>query len=1466
MKKSFLFLFMFIFVFFYASEPIFAATYNFAVIGDVTKNSQILNIYEMFYRQGISYKKLLPSQVTDGTVFNDVDAIISFVDANGPIANPAAVVNFANNHIVISHGYDFAKYYYPSYSSSYVKIWTSVVNYTMDWGNFRANDEAEFRRTDSTLWVFLSSAFAGNPNIVKIAEYRKTHTAIFHMKGLTENSGFYVLDINATTNETEWPGIWHIFPAVRMVKDFPVGKYARLMTNGTKWWDLNTVNKFITSLVNENSDIASKMVIGKSVQGRDINAIFIGKGNQYAIIDGCIHGNEKTGAFSALRVAELLIDYYHSDPSWQTKLNEYKIIIVPVVNPDGFVANNRTNAHNKDLNRQFPPGGATTEPEAWAIRNLFDTYKPVIYFNFHEGGSKYPSHLIYGAYQELTFKKYTDYSLKQFTRNDFKSLKHWGYYNESGVKVWIGDVSWIGPAGITSMAVEYSSKYYNTSSVIIESFASGSRKSLWGLEFYPSLSIGHLKHYDHDGNFIYTSNSFITNTNLADNTLTISLNTNGITTSSTVIRDLKDKGRPNEVYIDGVKKLEGSGWIYYADSKNITITGATNSILLNWGIPITSTTTTIPEEFNREHILNYLNDRYNSYLGTGNIGGLQWIIDGYDMLGVTIPNRDEAIQLFNSKQNDSGCWFEKTNHYVPNTAQLLMVYNRSGVKPAKSLDIFFSRINTWEEVKADVEEWDGGTWGGLWGYVTSYVVYKHEAPPWTPEFLNKTIKEFDSWAYDSHQRTHLVMNLYALNLSVPRIDEVVYATLNEQGPDGNWSWSGSKWNLRETVFNIFMLGMLRDQTTVDKSLIDSAIARGTEYVRSCYNTTTVDGKTYGFFYPYFGSTNADAQSTALGILTFLNPTSDVWTRWFASMKLTPSTTTTTIKPLPTTTIPLGAVAYWKFDENFGTTAFDSSSYNNNGIISGATWMNGVSNSALRFDGVNDYVNISDSNSLDLTNAITIGAWVYPVSWSSIFPRIVSKESGIYSEPYALELDRDGKRAMLCLNTKSGSSEECTASTNNSISLYQWYNVVGTWNGTTVKIYVNGQLVSTRIQTGTMNVTKNNVLIGNNPSKNRQFNGTIDEVKIWNKALSVDEIRNEYELVTTTTTITSTTTSTTSRVTSTSTSTTSSTTIVTTTSTITTTTLITTTIPSRVELTCSGSTSHWCSTTYKSVSSIDSIMIASTANCGNTIPVTIEWSGMHNYNDNHWGFFIDSNFIDSCKSLRSDSGTNSYRMSCSVKMPVVGTVNNGVHTFTVTGEDYSGYCNPSESGIDAQKSTSIILNNCQIGTTTSTVGSTTVATTTVATTSPTISTTISTYVDIICSSSTSHYCSTTYKSIDFIESLSIPNTAKCGDTVTITVYWIGRHNFNDNHWGLFLETVTSVPSTYLYYLGSCKSYVADSGTNSYRMSCSVKIPVAGSISNGNYNFWVIGEDYSGYCNPGELGIDAQKYKVITLSNC
>jgi hypothetical protein len=145
----------------------------------------------------------------------------------------------------------------------------------------------------------------------------------------------------------------------------------------------------------------------------------------------------------------------------------------------------------------------------------------------------------------------------------------------------------------------------------------------------------------------------------------------------------------------------------------------------------------------------------------------------------------------------------------------------------------------------------------------------------------------------------------------------------------------------------------------------------------------------------------------------------------------------------------------------------------------------------------------------------------------------------------------------------------------------------------------------------------------------------------------------------------------------------------------------------------------------------------------------------------------------------------------------------------------------------------------------------------------ISIDIITSVDITCSGSSSHYCSTTYKSIDSVNSITVPSSVSCGNAISVILDWTGRHNFNDNHWGFFLE---SISYSYLYYLGSCKSYVADSSTNSYKMSCSVKIPTTSGITNGNYYLWVTGEDYNGYCYPGEVGLDAQNYKTITLNNC
>ncbi len=70
----------------------------------------------------------------------------------------------------------------------------------------------------------------------------------------------------------------------------------------------------------------------------------------------------------------------------------------------------------------------------------------------------------------------------------------------------------------------------------------------------------------------------------------------------------------------------------------------------------------------------------------------------------------------------------------------------------------------------------------------------------------------------------------------------------------------------------------------------------------------------------------------------------------------------------------GLIAYWEFDEGSGTIAYDSAG-NNDGTIYGAQWTTGQAGGALSFDGVDNYVDCGNDESLDFTDAITIGAWV-----------------------------------------------------------------------------------------------------------------------------------------------------------------------------------------------------------------------------------------------------------------------------------------------------------------------------------------------------------------------------------------------------------------------------------------------------------------------------------------------------------
>ncbi len=298
------------------------------------------------------------------------------------------------------------------------------------------------------------------------------------------------------------------------------------------------------------------------------------------------------------------------------------------------------------------------------------------------------------------------------------------------------------------------------------------------------------------------------------------------------------------------------------------------------------------------------------------------------------------------------------------------------------------------------------------------------------------------------------------------------------------------------------------------SVTSSSPTATATYITQYYLTMSVDPAGSGTVNPSNGWYNAGSpvsiSATANGGYSFSSWTCSGTGSYSGTANPATITMNSPITETANFVLGGGMVGLWHFDTITSGTTPDSSGKGNTGKVVGATITSGKISNALKFNGVsNNYVNITDSSSLDVTSAITIAAWINVRSFPSTYPRIVSKESAATAAPYALKLNKSRNSVMLCLNTTSSSGEKCVDSGVNTISLNTWYRVVGIWDGNTMRIYLNNVSWNTKLVSGTMGNTRNHVLIGINPSKNRYFNGTIDEVMIYNYALSTEEIADDY---------------------------------------------------------------------------------------------------------------------------------------------------------------------------------------------------------------------------------------------------------------------------------------------------------------------------------------------------------------------
>ena len=202
------------------------------------------------------------------------------------------------------------------------------------------------------------------------------------------------------------------------------------------------------------------------------------------------------------------------------------------------------------------------------------------------------------------------------------------------------------------------------------------------------------------------------------------------------------------------------------------------------------------------------------------------------------------------------------------------------------------------------------------------------------------------------------------------------------------------------------------------------------------------------------------------------------------------------------------VAAYGFEETSGTTVKDSTVNANDGIITNAVRItNGHSGKALSFNGTNAWVTVYNSPSLFLSGKMTLEAWVYPQSLTIGGKTIILKEgSGI--EVYSLYANEDADRPISYIN--NGSYRSVMGPTK--LPVNQWTHLVATYDGQYQRLYVGGTgtpvvEVAKSAQNGLIQQSGGVLRIGGNSLWGEFFNGYIDEVRIYNRALAATEISN-----------------------------------------------------------------------------------------------------------------------------------------------------------------------------------------------------------------------------------------------------------------------------------------------------------------------------------------------------------------------
>jgi N,N-dimethylformamidase beta subunit-like protein/concanavalin A-like lectin/glucanase superfamily protein/galactose oxidase-like protein/Big-like domain-containing protein/Kelch motif protein len=218
-----------------------------------------------------------------------------------------------------------------------------------------------------------------------------------------------------------------------------------------------------------------------------------------------------------------------------------------------------------------------------------------------------------------------------------------------------------------------------------------------------------------------------------------------------------------------------------------------------------------------------------------------------------------------------------------------------------------------------------------------------------------------------------------------------------------------------------------------------------------------------------------------------------------------NTSTSTITVTVSNVVPAGLIAAYAFDEGAGTTTADAAGKGHTGTITAATWTTGGKNgNALSFNGTNAWVTIADAADLDLTNGMTLEAWVKPSALSG-WNSVVMKEGTATTMSYTLYANDGNPWPSGTVHIGTLDREVVGTAP---VALGVWTHLAATYDGATLRLYVNGVQVGSRAQTGSIAVSTRALRIGGNAVWGEYFNGLIDDVRVYNRALSAAEIQTD----------------------------------------------------------------------------------------------------------------------------------------------------------------------------------------------------------------------------------------------------------------------------------------------------------------------------------------------------------------------